>query len=102
LGLRNWLTGVFGSAGATPADAPSLSAQSESALASSLQNLPVGERGFIPLADAARIFSTEPAGYAFGEMDEAGKARLARFAAEAHCFPEFMPTEGRLYFTRTS
>jgi hypothetical protein len=102
LSFRDWLTGIFGSAPAAPADVPRLSSPNERALAASLQNLPVGERGFIPLADAARIFSTEPESYAFGEMDDAGKARLARFAAEAHCFPEFMPTEGRLYFTRTS
>jgi len=67
-----------------------------------LQTLPVGERGWITLAEAARLFSTEEKGYAFGDMDEAGKSALATFAAAQRSFPEYMPTEGRVCFTRKS
>jgi hypothetical protein len=40
--------------------------------------------------------------YAFGEMDEAGKANIADFAARStpRCSFEFMPVEGRDYFMR--
>jgi hypothetical protein len=87
---------------ASPADVRRLPGLSEGALAGSLQTLPLGERGWIALAEAARLFSTEEQGYAFGEMDEAGKLALATFAAEHRSFPEYMPTEGRVYFTRKS
>jgi hypothetical protein len=33
-------------------------------------------------------------------MDEAGKLRLGQFSAQHRCSPQFMPTEGRVYFTR--
>ena len=40
--------------------------------------------------------------YAFGEMDERGKIALKSFAAKPECRSDFqfMPVEGRLYFTR--
>jgi len=75
---------------------------SESALASSLQRLPAGERGWITLAEAARLFSAAEPAYAFGEMDDAGKLRLEQFSAEHRCSPQFMPVEGRVYFTRNA
>jgi hypothetical protein len=100
MGLRDLLKRIFGSANATPPDAPKLSVTSESALGSSLQSLRAGERGWITLAEAARLFSTEGSQYAFGELDEKGKARLAQFASQYRCTPNFMPTEGRVYFTR--
>jgi hypothetical protein len=39
---------------------------------------------------------------AFGEMDDAGKRRIGEFAAYLIHRSElnFMPTEGRVYFTR--
>jgi hypothetical protein len=52
--------------------------------------------------EAARLFSTEEPQYAFGEFDEAGKNRLAQFAGQYRCTPNFMPTEGRLYFVRNA
>ena len=79
-----------------------LDGASESTLASSLQRLPVGERGWIPLADAAGLFSTQEREYAFGEFDDEGKNRLAQFAAEHRCLPDFRPVEGRLYFRKNS
>jgi hypothetical protein len=94
---------VFGATNASPADVRRLPGLSESALAASLQTLPVGEHGWITLAEAARVFSTEKQEeYAFGEMDEAGKLALATFASKHRSFPEYMPTEGRVYFTRKS
>jgi hypothetical protein len=38
--------------------------------------------------------------YAFGELDDAGKNRLATFAADHRCTPDFRPTEGRMYFRK--
>jgi hypothetical protein len=40
--------------------------------------------------------------YAFGEMDEIGRANLVAFAAQSEHRSTFdlMPVEGRVYFTR--
>ena len=100
MAIDNWLKRMFGASGATPADLRKLAASSESALAASVRGLPAGERGWITLAEAAHLFSTVDQQYAFGEMDEAGKARLQDFAARCRCSPQFMPVEGRVYFTR--
>jgi hypothetical protein len=100
MGLGDVLGRIFGSTSATPPDAPRLSGTSESALGSSLQRLPAGERGWITHAEAAQIFSELEPQYAFGELDEAGKARLEQFASRYGCTPGFMPAEGRVYFTR--
>jgi hypothetical protein len=75
-----------------------LPSQSESELASTLQSLLPGERGWIALGDAARIFSDKELEYAFGEMDEEGNGKLARFAAERRCGIRIMPMEDRVYF----
>ncbi|MGE5779058.1 MAG: hypothetical protein ACM30D_07095 [Hyphomicrobiales bacterium] len=85
----------------TPADDRALSGASEDALASSLERLPAGGRGWIPLADAAHLFSTEDEQYAFGELDDPGTSRLATFAADYRCTPDFRPTEGRMYFRKS-
>jgi hypothetical protein len=100
MGLRDLLKKIFGSGNATPPDATRLSGTSENSLGSSLQSLPAGERGWITLAEAARLFSNEESQYAFGDYDEVGKSRLAQFASQYRCAPIFMPTEGRLYFVR--
>jgi len=47
-------------------------------------------------------FSAAELAYAFGEMDDAGKLRLEQFSAEHRCSPQFMPVEGRVYFTRNA
>jgi hypothetical protein len=98
--FRDFLKKTFGSDDATPPDAPKLWGTSENSLASSLRALRAGERGWITLAEAAGLFSTEDPQYAFGDYDEAGKGRLAQFASQYGCTPNFMPTEGRLYFVR--
>src|SRR6476661_5797201 len=100
MGLRDLQKKIFGSGNATPPDATRLSGTSENSLGSSLQSLPAGERGWITLAEAARLFSSDDPQYAFGEMDDAGKLRLGQFSTQHRCSPQFMPTEGRVYFTR--
>jgi hypothetical protein len=69
---------IFGASAAIPVDERTLSGTNKDALASSLEKLADGERGWIPLAQAALLFSTEDRQYAFGELDDAGKNRLAR------------------------
>jgi hypothetical protein len=100
LGFGNWLKNILSPPGATPADFPRLSSLNQSELSSSLQTLPPGERGWIALQEAAHLFSTKQPEYAFGEMDEEGSRQLAEFAAKCKCDIQFMPMEGRIYFTR--
>jgi hypothetical protein len=100
MGLGDLLGRIFGSTSATPPDAPKLSGTSESVLGSSVQHLPAGERGWITQTEATHLFSDQEPQYAFGELDEAGKARLEQFASRYGCTFSFMPTEGRVYFTR--
>jgi hypothetical protein len=100
MGLGDFLGRIFALSNTTPPNAPKLSGTSESALGSSVQRLPEGERGWITQAEAAHLFSNQDPQYAFGELDEAGKARLEQFASQYRCTPNFMPTEGRVYFTR--
>ena len=102
MGFGDVLKKFFGAAAATPPDAPRLSATNESALASSLQHLLEGERGWITFPEAARLFSAAELAYAFGEMDDPGKLRLEQFSAGQRCSPQFMPVEGRVYFTRNA
>ena len=100
MGFVDLLKKIFGPSAATPADERLLAGATENALASSLRGLPAGERGWIPLADAARLFSKKEREYAFGDFDDLGKSRLAEFAEEHQCLPDFRPTEGRLYFRK--
>jgi hypothetical protein len=102
LGLFDQLRAVFGRGTPDPPDARKLAASSENELAAALQTLPRGEKGWIALHDAWRLFSRVDEEYAFGEMDDDGERRLEEFAAapEHHSTIDFMPTEGRVYFTR--
>jgi hypothetical protein len=100
MGFGDLFKKLLGRSAATPVDERALSGTSEDTLASSLEKLPDGERGWIPLAQAALLFSTEDRLYAFGELDDAGKNRLAMFAAGHRCTPDFRPTEGRMYFRK--
>ena len=95
-----WLRKILGSAKAVPADVRRLPAASERTLSSSLKNVPQGERGWIALSEAARLFSTEEPQYAFGEMDDDGKRKIRVFAAACRSEVQFMPTEQRVYFQR--
>ena len=61
-----------------------------------------GESVWITFQEARLLFSRMDQDYAFGEMDEAGKLNLTKFAArrEQRSSYSFMPMEGRVYFTR--
>ena len=85
-----------------PSSPPRLPSTSEATLAAALRTLPAHRRGWITMAEAAALFSPVDAQYAFGETDEIGKANLAAFATrpEHPASLDFMPVEGRLYFTR--
>jgi hypothetical protein len=87
---------------AGPADARKLDGSSAHALAQSLKLLPAEERGWITFAEARSLFSTMDGQYAFGQMDDDGKDKLASFAAGRHhrSRVQFMPVEGRVYFIR--
>jgi hypothetical protein len=104
MGLWRTIKAVFAPAGPEPPDATRLAARDTSALSASLRALPGGERGWITLAQARTLFSRMDDQYAFGEMDDDGKSNLAAFAARAEhrSTVDFMPTEGRVYFTRTA
>jgi hypothetical protein len=78
-----------------------LDGRSKALLAASLKFLRDEEPGWITLAEATALFSPASDAYAFGEIDEIGKANLAAFAADHGGLQfEFMPIEGRLYFMR--
>jgi hypothetical protein len=96
------LKSEFTSRAPGPPDARRLNGTSEGVLAASIKLLPMGERGWITLPEAAALFSRKDNQYAFGEMDE-GKAKLGAFAAqrEHRCDVQFAPIESRVYFIRT-
>jgi hypothetical protein len=88
---------------AEPSVAPKFDASSEDALSRSIK-LPLGNRGWITMREARALFSPLRDEYAFGDFDEEGKGRIARFAAQRghHSDFDFMPAEDRVYFTRTA
>jgi hypothetical protein len=78
-----------------------LDGRSKALLVASLKFLRDEEPGWITLPEAKTLFSPASDAYAFGEIDEVGKANLAAFAADQGGLQfEFMPIEGRLYFMR--
>jgi hypothetical protein len=77
-----------------------LDGRSEPLLKASMRMLSGGESGWISIADATSLFSPAGGEYAFGELDDVGKHNIASFATKAGCVVEFMPVEGRVYFTR--
>jgi hypothetical protein len=96
------LTSAFKFRGPVSPDTRRLNGSSEGVLSASIKLLPTGERGWITMPEAAALFSRMDDQYAFGEMDDEGKANLSAFAAQrAHrCDIQFAPTEGRVYFIR--
>jgi hypothetical protein len=56
------------------------------------------------MREARALFSPLRDEYAFGDFDEEGKGRIARFAAQwgHHADFDFMPAEDRVYFRRTA
>jgi hypothetical protein len=100
MGLLQYLKALFGAAPPPPAPRR-LDGRSATLLTASLKMLPEEELGWITMKEAGTLFSPEGDVYAFGEMDEAGKANLAAFAAlSGRVQFEFMPVESRLYFLR--
>jgi hypothetical protein len=103
--MRSWekVKAAFTSRGAVPPDTRRLNGSTEGVLSASIKLLLLGERGWITLREAAALFSRMDDQYAFGEMDEQGKANLGAFAAqrEHRCDIQFAPVEGRVYFIRT-
>jgi hypothetical protein len=81
---------------------PKLDASSEAALSRSIRILPLGSRGWITMHEARLLFSPFRDQYAFGDIDEQGKAKIALFARGHHSDCDFMPVEDRVYFTRTA
>ena len=103
MGWLDKLQDVLRSRTPDPPDAPRLRGESVNALATSLMLLPAGKRGWITLREAWHLFSrAEHQQEAFGELDKDGARRLEEFAAEAghRSNVDYMPVEGRLYFTR--
>ena len=101
MALLDKLKGLFGPGTPDPPDAFRLEGASVAALAASLRSLPVDQRGWITLREAWHLFSpVENEAEAFGELDDAGRKRLDDFAASHRADINFMPLEGRLYFTR--
>jgi hypothetical protein len=99
MGITSLIGKLFGT-GDTPPDATRLDGTTEAALARSLSALPAGERGWITLGEAARLFSAERAEYAFGETDQDGRKNIESFAAQHRAAINFMPLEARVYFVR--
>ena len=81
---------------------PRFSARNESELSASIRGLRPGARGWITHKKAGSLFSQMGNEYAFGKMDEKGRAMLGAFAAQDQHRSELtlMPAEGRVYFTR--
>jgi hypothetical protein len=78
MGLLDYLKAFF-RPGAPPPEPRRLDGRSKPLLAASLKMLPDEEPGWMTMKEAKTLFSQGEA-YAFGEMDEAGKADLAAFA----------------------
>jgi hypothetical protein len=82
-----------------PSGSRTLDGRSKVLLAASLRFLRDEQPGWITMREAKILFSPVIDAYAFGEIDEIGKAQLAAFADE-HGGLEFelMTIEGRLCF----
>ena len=100
MSLLDYLKAFFRSGAPLP-EPRRLDGRSKPLLTASLKMLPEEEPGWITMKEAKILFSQEGEAYAFGEMDEAGKANLAAFAsASGNVQFEFMPVQDRLYFMR--
>ena len=78
-----------------------LDESSIAALAAGISRLRPREQGWIALSAGQRLFSSMQPDYAFGEMDEEGRANISAFADRAGASFSIMPVEGRIYFTRS-
>ena len=101
MGIMSLVGWIFGAGAAAPPDAMKLDGTTEATLARSLSTLPPGERGWITFVEARILFSTKGAQYAFGETDQDGRRNIESFAAQHRSVINFMPVEGRVYFSPT-
>jgi hypothetical protein len=104
MGLWDRITSfLFARPSGEEASEPRLSARNESELSASIRELRPGARGWITVKKAGSLFSQMGNEYAFGKLDEKGRAKLGAFAAQGQHRSEFahLPAEGRVYFTRT-
>jgi hypothetical protein len=102
MSLRDRVARALGERGAAPALPLQLAAGSVESLAAAIGRLRPREEGWIALSNAQRLFSAMEPRYAFGEMDDAGRARIAAFAERAGASFSIKPVEWRVYFTRMS
>lgn len=79
-----------------------LSARNKADLSASIERLDPGSRGWITRNKAGSFFSAMGNEFAFGEMDDKGRAKLASFSAQDRHRSEstFVPAEGRVYFKK--
>jgi hypothetical protein len=102
MGIMSLVGWLFGADAAAPPDAMKLDGTTEATLARSLSALPPDERGWITFAEARILFSTKGVQYAFGETDQDGRRDIESFAAQRRSVINFMPVEGRVYFSPTA
>ncbi len=102
MSLWNWWKSLLSRGSRSAASTQRLDGRSKTLLAASIKALPYETPGWITSKEAKQLFSSMDDQYAFGEMDEVGKANIAGFAAHVtpRCSFEFMPVEGRVYFLR--
>ncbi len=100
--LWDWWKSLLLQGSPSGPSAQRLDGRSKLLLAASIKALPYEMPGWITNKEAEQLFSSMADDYAFGEMDEVGKAKIADFAAHVTqgCSFEFMPVEGRVYFIR--
>jgi hypothetical protein len=81
---------------------PRLSARNQSELSASIRELRPGARGWITVKKAGSLFSEMGNEYAFGKIDEKGRAKLGAFVAQDQHRSEWtlMPATKRVYFAR--
>jgi hypothetical protein len=100
MSIGDRISHLFGDGSAEPADLPKLDAANRSALSKSIKSVQPGERGWVSMAEAQSLFSARTGPYAFGQTDEEGLSHISAFADDNGVTFEFMPVEGRVYFTR--
>jgi hypothetical protein len=102
MSLWDWWKSLLSRGSPPAASTRRLDGRSKTLLAASIKALPYETPGWITSKEAKQLFSSMDDEYAFGEMDEVGKANIAGFVAHVtpRCSFEFMPVEGRVYFLR--
>jgi hypothetical protein len=99
--IFNMLKSVFAPQAGEPSSPPKLDGTSEAALSQSIGRLS-SPQGWITLEEGRRLFSPMDDQYAFGEMDDHGNSNLARLEKQYGLRVDIMPTEGRIYLSRST